>query len=310
MSWVNSGNLIIVGSKEKINSDFTNNKVFTGIDLKYITAPELVLKATELGIGVKPITLSQTLNKIWIEGTPTEISRFYQLLNTLDRKENFPDIGTKASRSTYFKQYDLKYVTAELASTMFTGLGIPVFFNYTTLNPKCLFVSGPTSSMAEFEGILAKIDVKENTNNPTNGDFVGITKYVLKYISYADAENLLTYSKLGITVMDLKSFPKTIFFFGARSFRDEALKLLKSVDNIGQDVTEIIDYASSSSKLAARRNLICEISGLSVSNFVISEDVDRNPGASKYILYYIGTESEIAKIRQVVSLIDSPLGGS
>ena len=309
LTWVTSGNLIVVGTKEKINSDFSKNRVFTGIKLKYVTAPELETQATKLGIDVTTVTLKESLNKIWIQGNPTEIARFYQLVNSLDKKENFPDIGANVGRSTFYKQYTLKYITATLFRDMLSQFSIPVVFALSDSNPMICFVSGPTTSLSEFESVLAKLDVKENTNNPSGGDLVGMTKYILKYIAYSDAENLLTNSKLGITVMNLKNYPKTVFFFGPKTYRDEALRLLLSVDIKGDITKEVIDYALSSSKLASRRNLICSLTGLDVSNFVISEDIDRDPLVSKYILYFTGTEAEIAKIRKAISLIDSPLGG-
>jgi len=310
MSWVESGDLIIIGPKEKISADFVNNLMFTGISLRYITAPEIESQALKLNIDVKTVTIKEALNKIWVSGTPTEIARFYQLVNSLDRKENFPDIGSSVGRSTFYKQYNFNYVTAEVFREALSQFDIPVIFSISSSNPMIAFVSGPATSKVEFEALLAKIDIKENTGNPNSGDLVGLTKYVLKYIAYSDAENLLTNAKLDISVMDLKSYPKTVFFFGPRSYRDEALRLLKSVDIRGDIIKEIIDFAPSTAKLGARRDLICSLTGYDASNFVISPDIERDALIEKYILYYTGTEAEIARIRKVVSLIDAPLGGT
>lgn len=310
MAWVYSDDLIIVGQKEKINSDFIYKMMFTGIKLKYITSPELEVKAKSLGINLTFVTLPRALKKVWVQGTPTEISRIYKLLETLDRKENFPEMEKKTERSTFLNQYELKFVNAGFVMNTIKALSLPVSFGNNLDNPMYIQVAGPSSELSKFEVILAQIDVEKNTQSPDTGDMIGITKYVLKYISYADAENLLTYSKLGITVMDINSFPKTIFFFGPKVYRDEAIKLLKSVDNKGVIAKEIVDFANSRSKLTARRNLICEITGFPADNFVISEDIERSDGSTKFILYYTGIEADIALIRYVIKQIDNPLGGS
>jgi len=310
MIWVTSGNLIIVGPKDKISVDFQNNMVFTGIDLKYITSPELVLQIEKLGIDVKTLTLKQTLKKIWLQGIPSEISRVYSLLNSLDLKANFPtaSIG-QTTKGTFFKEYYLKYMTAKTLQTLLGQFKIPVLVGESETNPQLLFVSGPLTAKEGFENLLAQLDIKANSYNPASGDLVGMTKYVLKYIAFSDAANLLEQSKLDIKVMQITNFPKTIFFFGAKQYRDEAMKLLSSVDSPGQLVTQPVDSGPSTSKLAARRNLICDLTGLRPYSFNISADINREEGTSEYILYYTGKEAEIAKVRSAIKQIDAPLGG-
>jgi len=308
LTWQYSGDIIVVGSKEKLTSDFSNSLLFTGIKLKYVKPKDLEIQSVKLNIDVKIIYLNEI--KVWIKGRPSEIAKFYQLVNSLDKKENFPSSEVKTTNGTFYKQVTLKYVSASVFKSIIDRFALKILFINSETNPMMAFASGPVSSLTEFEQLLEKIDSKENTNNPSSGSSIGVSKYVLKHVEFSDAENLILNSKIEVTTMNIKNFPKTMFFFGAKVNRDEAINLLKnSIDIVGDLATEIVDFASDPAKLSDRRNLISSITGLSASDFIVSADISRDSGAEKYLLYFTGTEAEIAKVRQVVASMDSPLGG-
>jgi len=81
-------NHYVVGARERLYDDFYNRMILTNYDTRYISVRTLQDLIDQLGIPVQNVTVDINTQEIWVQGTPMALSKFLELIKTVDRRHN------------------------------------------------------------------------------------------------------------------------------------------------------------------------------------------------------------------------------
>jgi hypothetical protein len=81
-------NHYVVGDRERLYDDFYNRLILTNYDTRYISVQTLQELIDQLNIPVQNVTVDINTQEIWVQGTPMALSKFLELIETVDRRQN------------------------------------------------------------------------------------------------------------------------------------------------------------------------------------------------------------------------------
>lgn len=185
MTYIASGNIIMVGSQTKLHQSFYNMLPITRFSLVYISPEEVSRQVDKLAIPVQKLVLDSTQKKlrnitasrllpliqgleipvrvfaidssgysIWMRGDRESINLMNDLINRLDSSTSRDDVN-------YFT-YKLNHLKASDAAAKLEFIGIEnirVFLlNYPQFS-RDLLISCPSDRITEVKHVLEKLDV-------------------------------------------------------------------------------------------------------------------------------------------------------
>lgn len=98
--------------------------------------------------------------------------------------------------------------------------------------------------------------------------------------------------------------------FCSQDYRLYILNQLEEIDVTSDEIKVPVDYSTSeggSRRLKNRRDLICELTGLSEDQFTISSNVSREDKKYMYVMYLEESPEVIQYVKDVIKMIDNPL---
>lgn len=269
MTYIKHDDIIYVGTASVLNSSFVDKEALTKFSLKYISTDTLTSQLSTLGVSVKLVKVDINLREFWISGTPMQLAKVNQLIQTLDNKKN-TTIGS-AKISTSLTAIDLKYITATEFSSLLGSLGLHTGI-VMTAHPMTLYVyaSGDAyqdimnvKKLVDFEDVNAETEKapegdnapseenKDNTtqnnqnetqNKPvedvviTDGE-TSLVKIDLQYITKSDAGAIVDTFGYEVEVLGLDLYEKRVWIKGPADEVDEAVARIKENDTADNDAT-------------------------------------------------------------------------
>lgn len=283
--------------------DLAENRAKVGtiavIKLQYVTAAKVAEIISQIGLDVNVIDSGTDTSSLWVVGSTNAIAEVKKIVKQIDVIDNY------SYTSGSLISINLHYITAERVNELVTALGSKAKLIVADFNPKTIWASGDASSLEEIRQIINTLDVPQNNNDIIAFDYplVNITA------EEATARLDLFQFKNVTTVMAKGALAKDIIVICPGSMKQRIKDALESVDVAPQKIKVPVDYSDSATgnvKLAARRDLLVSLTGISSSEFTISSDISR--GDTPYFVLYLNeTPDNIQKVVDMVKTIDSPL---
>lgn len=235
LSYIKDGNILIVGPLDLLRNNFFNQITLTKFKLKYIPAEVLSAQISALGINTSSIYLDTAVNYLFVQGTPYELAKVAELISVLDKKEYFPEDSGPGVIDTkiVLKQYDLKYISAEMLKSIVSGLQIKIDMVTVAHNEKSIWINGDSKAIADFEEVKNKMDIAKNApaaGNAAQESEYRLYQYNFSYIIYDDIADILDALLPEITIMPLKLYPRVVLLYGKPENFKSFLSLVDGLD--------------------------------------------------------------------------------
>jgi LysM repeat protein len=231
LSYIRDGNIIIIGPIDMLKKNFFNEITLKDFKLKYIPAEVLSTQIAALGLELTNIFLSSTPNHLFVQGTPQELAKVAELITILDKKEYFPDEVVNETR-IYLRQYELRYITADMLRNIVSGLGIQLDMITVPNNPKTVWVNGDSNAISNFLEVKNKMDIEKNA--PPEGG-LDDSEYVLyhysfQHIVYEDIADIVSGLLPEVTVFPLDFYPSVVLVHAKPDAFKSFLELVDGLD--------------------------------------------------------------------------------
>lgn len=266
MTYLKQDNVIYVGTAATLNSSFVDKEALTKFSLKYISTDTLTSQLATLGVSVKLVKVDINLREFWLSGTPMQLAKVNQLIQTLDNKKN-TTIGS-AKISSSLSAIELKYITANEFSSLLGALGLHTGI-VVDAHPMTLYVYASGDAYQDIINVKKLVDFQDkNTQNENatgdNGtkeevkdtttpdnttpenkpeDVVisdgetSLVKIDLQYITKADASAIVETFGYEVEALGLDLYEKRVWLKGPADEVDEAVERIKENDTADNDAT-------------------------------------------------------------------------
>lgn len=224
LGYLMSGNLIIVGSNEKLQKDFFNQMALTRFRLSYITPGELNAQLELLDVPVKVITLAEGGKYIWAQGTPQALTKVGSVIAALDRAENFDSAATDAP-GINLTPLNLRYITADRLERLILQLKINAQALRLDTNPNILWVNASRQPLDDILKLKEMVDVPASA-----GAEFEMASYRMKNITYDKLYPVLDNLDTGVRLLRVGSAQKQVWLLGEKKDIDDTIKLIGRMD--------------------------------------------------------------------------------
>ncbi|NLC68402.1 MAG: hypothetical protein GX754_06380 [Clostridiaceae bacterium] len=266
-------------------------------ELEFVTAENINRVVEQVGIDVKVLYLVSNPYKIWLDSKSKDIGDFEELIEKIDIMENgkwFIDVIA----------LKLKHLTAEKFKSIASQLAIPVQLITLDSNAYTVWVTGAPEDIINIKSLLNDIDtdvVREDS-----------AFFIRKLVNISPQEAVTRFEYLQITdarvfALNFPLFSKEILVVCRPDRIQEIESAIAGIDVKGEKIRVPIDYSTSpagQSRLAARRDLLVDLTGISSLNFYISGNISRDT-TPRYIMWVEETPENIQKIMDMIKIIDS-----
>ncbi len=333
MTYIKNDDIIYVGTASALNSSFADKQALTKFSLKYISTDTLTSQLSTLGVSVKLVKVDINLREFWISGTPMELAKVNQLIQTLDNKKN-TTVGS-ASISTSLTAIDLKYITASEFSSLLGALGLHTGIT-TTSHPMTLYVYASGDAYKDIMNVKKLVDFQDesaatenvvdgeeskpndgNTNDTTTEDEnketvtdvvisdgeTSLVKVDLQYITKTNASEIISTFGYDVDVLGLDLYEKRIWLKGAAKEVDNAVERIKENDTADNDATKTFFTYELNNIVASELQ--------SKVGFVNLEGVEfyfgSYPELTKSIMVYCSA-NKVEEVKKIIASLDNNLG--
>lgn len=225
LSYVVNGNLIVVGSHEKLQKDFFNQMAITRFKLSHISPDELSNHLETLDVPVKIITLAGAEKYIWAQGTPQALAKVSSVIAALDRAENFDGEDGLLKSQINLTRYDLKHITADRLEKMILQLKIDAQIIRSDMHAGVLWVNAKQQVLKDIEKLVAAVDIPDVATEPYE-----MVSHKMKNLVYDRLVPIINETDITVQVLKVGSAQKQIWLFGERKEIDRALSVIKQID--------------------------------------------------------------------------------
>jgi len=220
MDYIQDGNTMIVGQKERLSTVFFDSVVLTRFSLKYVDANVISNQITNLGIPVQKITLDSNPYAIWIQGSPRELGKVRELIAMLDNAENVSgSIGASKLVSIQFT-----YITAHQMNAILREVGLQTGLVLES-NPKILYVYANDSQIAQIQELKTKLDTADNQQL----DFA-ISMKKLTYVRANEIVPIIYQFGLGVDVITFDRSAMAVWLKGDEEAVKQVSALIDQID--------------------------------------------------------------------------------
>ncbi len=296
MTYLQDGDILLVGTKESLSEDFMSRLAVTTFKLKYVTSDIISAKIQELEINAKPFIMESNLSTIWVQGFPQEIAKVRQLINLLDVSENesYSSAGESGSGLTAVR---LKYFTPSEFNSFLQSLGINAGLVISD-SSGILWVYGSSDERATVMDIKNKVD----NQYMVLGSGITMKKLVLAGVSKENALSVIGQLDLKAQPITVDSLSRVIWLRGSRQDVDQAIDIIKSID--ADPYYDDMDGAFVNVPLRNIRADIARDKLLKMKLPNVDVYTFNYPSLSRTILVYCNRDY-IAKVQNMVNLLDS-----
>ncbi len=122
MTYIKNDNIIYVGTSATLNSSFVDKEALTKFTLKYISPETLISQLSTLGVTVTLVKMEDNNREFWLTGTPMQLAKTKDVIETLDNKKHVTT--GSAAISSSLTAIELKHIPASEFSSLLGTLGL------------------------------------------------------------------------------------------------------------------------------------------------------------------------------------------
>lgn len=344
MTYIKHDNIIYVGNASTLNASFADKQALTKFTVKYISVDTLMSHLSTLGVAPTLVKMENDNRDFWLTGTPMELAKVKQVINTLDVKKNVTT-GSGAISSS-LTAIELKHIPASEFSSLLQTLGLHAGITMSA-HPMTLYVyvSGdalndimkikklvdfedvnavePSTGTGEEDGTQDKEDNKGNTDtdkdtdaDKNNGKEDGTTSDVV----ISDGETSLV--KLTLQYLNKDAAKSILSTFGYKvevlglDLYEKTLWLRGATDEVNDAIEQIKEHdisGNNTEKVSFTYDLQ-NIVASELQNKIGNMDVDgvefyfgSYPELTKSIIVYCPA-NQVESVKNVIATLDSNLG--
>ncbi len=344
MTYIKHDNIIYVGNAATLNASFADKQALTKFTVKYISVDTLMSHLSTLGVAPTLVKMENDNRDFWLTGTPMELAKVKQVINTLDVKKNVTT-GSGAISSS-LTAIELKHIPASEFSSLLQTLGLHAGITMSA-HPMTLYVyvSGdalndimkikklvdfedvnavePSTGSGEEGGTTDKEDNKGNTDtdkdtdaDKDNGKEDGTTSDVV----ISDGETSLV--KLTLQYINKDAAKNILTTFGYKvevlglDLYEKVIWLRGATDEVNEAIEQIKEHdisGNNTEKVSFTYDLQ-NIVASELQNKISNMDVDgvefyfgSYPELTKSIIVYCPA-NQVENVKNVIATLDSNLG--
>ena len=298
LAYLQNGNTIVVGEPGKLKDDFFNQMILVKFDLFYIPSHEISELLSELGIEQDNILVYTNPRAIWVQGTAQSLQKVQQLINAVDTQENRLSLDYKILATTH--------ISTGRVVELLDQVGIELE-RYVELDNRLLVFD--RELFPHWEPVQELVQQLDGPAANEHKAFV----YHLKNIVAGDAAERLDefgFSEVKGITYNYDRFSKELLVICPPNLEARVRSALVSLDQTRQK-TKVPVLTESGEKarnrVHAMRDLLSELSGVSISDMHISRNLSGDRDNPKYVLW---VEETPDKAQLIKDLIDEMGGGA
>lgn len=294
---------IITALDRPENADPETTSPLERLDLLYLNAEIIKPLIEQLALSAQVITMPVNPQAIWVQGTPAAVERLKELIAILDQPEN-AGFETKLDMA----RFRLNYMDAGKMKLLLKEAGIAEEYIISDETAHLLWVFGPSCNLEIARELIAAVDLPENSEQLPH-----IFIYQFNNISAIDAAERLNemavfngvktltfnYPEISSELLVICPFHRTEQVYSTLGLLDEARRRIRMP----------VDSAGKRSALAAKRELLAELTGISISRMHISANLSGDSENPYYVLWVEETPDKVQQVRDMVEIIDQPRSG-
>lgn len=269
------------------------------ITTKYIDAYQLNDIIGQMGMN-RGIVVESNPMTLWVYGDNSAIARIQEVQKKFDIPENH-----KVEKIS-LTSVKLQYLTADEIIPILNELNANVTTIYFNRRIQTLWLNGSEDSIKLATDIIKRFDVKENINDNIF--------FVFKTVNITARELMNRFEKLDlknveIDCLDYPEFSKSVIVHCPADYKILVANQLEKLDVLTEKIKVPVDYSDvpgGMSKLAERRKLLSELTGIPETSFTITNNVSRNDGYL-FVMYLEETSENIKRVKDYITYIDDPL---
>lgn len=167
MTYIKHDNIIYVGNAATLNASFADKQALTKFTVKYISVDTLMSHLSTLGVAPTLVKMENDNRDFWLTGTPMELAKVKQVINTLDVKKNVTT-GSGAISSS-LTAIELKHIAASEFSSLLQTLGLHAGITMSA-HPMTLYVYVSGDALNDIMKIKKLVDFEDvNAVEPSTG---------------------------------------------------------------------------------------------------------------------------------------------
>ncbi len=344
MTYIKHDNIIYVGNAATLNASFADKQALTKFTVKYISVDTLMSHLSTLGVAPTLVKMENDNRDFWLTGTPMELAKVKQVINTLDVKKNVTT-GSGAISSS-LTAIELKHISASEFSSLLQTLGLHAGITMAA-HPMTLYVyvsgdalndimkikklvdfedvnavepptgSGEEGGSADKEDNKGNTDTDKDTNtDKDNGKEDGTTSDVV----ISDGETSLV--KLTLQYINKDAAKNILTTFGYKvevlglDLYEKVIWLRGATDEVNEAIEQIKEHdisGNNTEKVSFTYDLQ-NIVASELQNKISNMDVDgvefyfgSYPELTKSIIVYCPA-NQVESVKNVIATLDSNLG--
>jgi len=204
LEYIQNGKTIIVGTRDKLTSDFFNETSLAKFNLQYIDSEVVASQIDALSLQVKKIILDSNKKAIWIQGLPKDLGKIRELISMLDKAENAgnQDAGYKMSPVA------MSNITADELNVILGKIGLPQGIVIES-DPMTLWFYGKDKDLEEIKKVKDTVDIAKNAQN----SFI-LKQKNMEYLTSHEIMDIFEELDLDVNIITLNRRLKTIWLNG------------------------------------------------------------------------------------------------
>jgi type IV pilus assembly protein PilQ len=224
-------------------------------------------------------------------------------------------VATRGDFTNYFYEQEaiasfrLHYLNGEQVTEKLQDGFLPnsISILYHEGGSRYLWVKGLPEELARVRQVLDLLDTSENIQSGSDAVPEHLKFIHLSYLTGVEFSTILSSLGFGSGIA-MQSDSMNLLYVGNDDDFAVIAKIQEIVDvkQSSTTVKRVIDFADNEegyTRLQIRRDLICEMTGISPSRFYISSNIAKSESGYRYIMYLRGTPEEAAEVGRVVSQI-------
>lgn len=266
-------------------------------NLEYITAEVLDGMAADLGINLQSIVLDTNPHTIWVQGVPDSLNKLERLMAEVDIQEN-SEIDQPLNR------FNLQHITASKLETLAEGLDVSMRSFFLETNPQTLWVQAVPQALQKLEDLVSAVDRPENAE----GVFSVFVYQLENTVADDVVERLGVFGFEGVETVtyNYSQFTQEVLVVSPSHLESKVYSAIAKLDEVRQRVRVPVASASGEgarSRLVAQRELLSELTGVSISRMNISSNLSGDSADPYYLLWIEESPDKVQKVENMVGMI-------
>lgn len=292
LAYIRHGNLIVVGTPDKLQSDFFKQMIITRFNLSFVTVDQVQPLIGQLGLPVEILALDTNPRAFWAQGTPPALHKLRELLLAVDLPENH-------TVTLEYRAITVTQISPSRLAELLGQIGITPARTVILGNRLLVFDTNVLARWEQVQALVSQLDTQDARNETL---FV----YPLKNIVARDAAaRLAQFSLPGVktTTFNYPEFARELIVICPPEQATQVRNILAGLDRTQQKIR--VPVASAEGKnahqqLNARRHLLSELTDVPIGNMRISSNLSGDSENPHYVLWVEETPDKIQVIEDLI----------